>query len=399
MSTDSERIVAQQRGSGDIPHPVLARQILYVVLFSYLVDGIINIRLDNPSQSMGDFFWLLACIAVVFSVTLTHIIAASRYDSAWSKAVSLGIQAVFTYLPFIALHELWGGMAGFVAGSCLLLLRRPLAWAFFGAVVASMYVFAEVTFHSATWIAYYVIATMLLGLIVYGMTRLSELVIELATMRGELARMAVSQERLRFARDLHDLLGYSLSSVTLKAELAYRLVPNHPDRARQELTEILGASRQALADVREVASSYRDMSLRAETAAAKRMLESAEIEVCMRVALPSELPADLDTALATTLREGVTNMLRHSKVQQCTMTVTERDGKVRLELANDGVVEQDGRGEPRSGSGLGNLRSRLAGFGGTLSAGVGPDHRFRLVAEVPLVHEAPGSDEGGGGSG
>lgn len=399
MSSDSERGAAIRRGSGDIPHPSLARRILYVVLASYVVNGVINIQLDNPGQSVAEFLWSVASLLVVFGVTLSHVRATSRLKSTWYKAGSLSLQAIATYLPFFLLHEMWGAMGGFVAGSVLLIIRRPLAWVFFGAVVASMYVFSEVTFHDYSWITYYVIATMLLGLIIFGLTRLSELVVELAEMRGELARMAVGQERLRFARDLHDLLGYSLSSITLKAELSYRLVPNHPDRARQELAEILEASRQALADVREVASSYRDMSLRAETAAAERMLESAEIEVVTKVLIPNELPADLDTALATTLREGVTNILRHSKVQHCMISLTQADAAIRLELANDGVVDQDARSEADSGSGLGNLRGRLAGFGGTLTAGVGPDRLFRLVAEVPLVRDAPGSDERRGGAG
>lgn len=186
------------------------------------------------------------------------------------KTASLTVQGVATYLPFIALHEMWGGMAGFLAGSFLLLIRQPLAWTYFTLTVASMFFFAAHYYQdSANWIAYYVVATMLLGLITFGMTRLAQLVGELYAMRSELARLAVTQERLRFARDLHGLLGYSLSSITLKSELAYRLVEKQPERAKQELTEILGISRQALADVREVSSSYRQMSLAAEAASAR----------------------------------------------------------------------------------------------------------------------------------
>lgn len=358
------------------------------------MNGIIDIHLDNPSQGVASDCLTLACIAVVFAVTLTHLTATARWWPAWRKSVSFGTQIVFTYLPFFLLHLVWGGMAGFAAGSCLLLFRRPLAWGFFSAVVASMFVFSEANFHSAAWISYYVISTMLLGLIVYGLTRLAELVIELAAMRGELASMAVTQERLRFARDLHDLLGYSISSITLKAELAYRLVQCQPIRAKEELTEILGISRQALADVREVASSYRDMCLRAEAAAAQRMLETAEIEADIHMLISDKLPADLDTALATTLREGVTNVLRHSKAQHCTITATESDDYIRLELANDGVVDEtaeNGEGAA-SGSGLSNLRSRLANLGGTLDAGIGPGGRFRLIAEVPRIREP---DDGG----
>jgi two-component system sensor histidine kinase DesK len=386
VPTDSRHTPGNEPIGGDIPQPKLAHRILYAVLFGYFVVGGINILLDTPHQGMR-VWWSMLCMLAVDALALLNISESAPRWPLWRKSASLGVQVFFTYFPFFALHELWGGMAGFVAGSALLLIRRPQAWALFTAVVASMYVFAAVTYHQAYWIAYYTIATMLLGLVLFGITRLSQLVDQMHAMRTEMARMAVVQERLRFARDLHDLLGYSLSSITLKSELAYRLVPGQPERARQELTEILDTSRQALADVREVASSYRDMSLEAEAASAQRMLETAQIDVSVRIET-ADLPADLATVLATTLREGVTNILRHSKVQRCSITAIRSGSLVRLEVANDGVTQRGEAETERSGSGLGNLRSRLAAFGGTLSAGVGPDRWFRLVAEVP---EVPGA--------
>jgi two-component system sensor histidine kinase DesK len=382
VPTDSRSVPGDEPIGGDIPQPKLAHRILYVVLFAYFVNGAINIDLDTSHQD-SRLWWSLLCMVAVAALVLPNISASAPRWPLWIKLTSLGAQVFFTYFPFIALHEEWGGMAGFVAGSALLLIRRPPAWGIFAAVVASMYEFANVNYHSAAWSSYYVVSTLILGLVVFGMTRLSQLVDQLHAMRSEMARMAVVQERLRFARDLHDLLGYSLSSITLKSELAYRLVPGQPERARQELTEILDTSRQALADVREVASSYREMSLEAEAASAKRMLETAQIDVSVRIET-TDLPADLATVLATTLREGVTNILRHSKVQHCSICAIRTGGLVRLEVANDGVIERDEAETERKGSGLGNLRSRLAAFDGTLSAGVGPDRWFRLVAEVPM---------------
>jgi two-component system sensor histidine kinase DesK len=388
----------------------VARRILYVVMFAYFVNGIINIRLQSPRH--GAQFWLtLGCMAAAFGFGLSHIRASAPRWPAWQKTLSLGLQATLTYLPFFALHETWGGMAGFVAGSCLLLVRRPLAWVFFGLIMVSMVLFAEVTFHSADWISYYLAATMILGLVVFGMTRLSQLVAQLSAMRGELTRMAVVQERLRFARDLHDLLGYSLSSITLKSELAYRLVQHQPERAQRELAEILEAARQALADVREVASGYRDMVLATEVDSAQRMLETVGVHVVVRFELGDLLP-DVNTVLATTLRESVTNILRHSKVQHCRITATRTDGRIRLEVANDGVANDgDANSTParaegarsraeafdRTGSGLDNLRGRLAAFGGCLIAGVGPDRWFRVVAEIPRTRDATGSGGARGG--
>ena len=371
-----------RRAGDDVPQPDLARRILLVVLSSYVFIGVINLRLDAPGN-WPRFWWSALCMAVVFALQLTHISANAPGWSVPRKTASLTVQAVATYLPFLVMHEIWGGMAGFLAGSFLLLLRRPLAWIPFAAAVASMYFFAAHYYqHSVNWIAYYVVATMLLGLITFGMTRLAQLVEELYAMRGELARLAVTRERLRFARDLHDLLGYSLSAITLKSELTYRLVQKQPERAQREIAEVLEISRQALADVREVSTAYRQMSLAAEAASARSMLEAAEIETEVSISCDS-LPPALDTVLATTLREGVTNILRHSKVQHCIISAMESDGTVRLELANDGVADPSIDVVAQTGSGLGNLRTRLAAVGGALTARTEPDRWFRLIAEVP----------------
>lgn len=384
----SERFVAVGSG-GDIPHPFLARRILLIVLCSYAFVGVINVRLDSPATN-SRFWWTLACMTAVFVLQLTHI---SRYVPLWPrwrKAASLTAQAVFTYLPFVTLHAIWGGMAGFLAGSFLLLIPRPAAWAYFTAVVASMYFFARHYYETFNWIAYYIVATMLLGLIIYGMTRLSQLVSELWEMRDALARAAVTRERLRIARDLHDLLGYSISSITLKSELTYRLVAKQPERAQQELSQILSIARQALADVREVARAYRDMSLAAETATAKDMLQAAEIDVEVDVDC-GPLSAAVDTALATLVREGVTNMLRHSKAQRCVIRATAQGGRVSLELVNDGLPEQLTEVPVDAGTGISNLRTRLAALGGTLAAAITADGCFSLLAEVPTHPEPAGT--------
>lgn len=377
-----------ERGD-DIPQPRLARRILVILLCAYTANGVINLTID-PGRGRALEVPSLICVAAVFLLQLLHISPGALDWPVRRKALSLGTQTVLTYVPFVFFHEAWGGMAGFVAGSFLLLLRGALAWALFWAVDLSMFFYAAHYLGGAGWISYYGIATMITGLVTFGMTRLAQLVTELYLMREEVARMAVTQERLRFARDLHDLLGYSLSSITLKSELTYRLVPKQPERAQQELTGILRIARQALADVRAVASSYRDMSLTAEVASAKSMLEAAGVATEVELDYTEPLPPRLDTVLATTLREGVTNILRHSKVQRCNIEAGTRDGVARLALANDGVAEQPPAVFAQRGSGLGNLTGRLAAFGGTLKAGVGPDGWFHLVAEVPLGDRAAG---------
>jgi two-component system, NarL family, sensor histidine kinase DesK len=132
-------------------------------------------------------------------------------------------------------------------------------------------------------IAYAALTTAVTGLAVYGLTRLSTLVVELHEARTELAQMAVTQERLRFARDLHDLLGYSLSAITLKSELTHRLVTKDPAKAQDELVEILDISRKALGDVRSVASGYRELSLENESESARTLLLAADVAVTTEI--------------------------------------------------------------------------------------------------------------------
>ena len=201
----------------------------------------------------------------------------------------------------------------------------------------------------------------------------------------EIARLAVTTERLRFARDLHDLLGFSLSAITLKCELVRRLAQSRPVQAQAELTEVLQIARQALADVRTVAEGRQRMSLTAEAESATAMLAGVGIRATVDTDC-GELPGDVETVLATMLREGLTNMLRHSKAAHCEITAERTAAGVRLTLVNDGV---DGRvptpgldSKVNGGSGIGNLTTRVNAVNGRLEAGARPDGWFELKAEV-----------------
>ncbi|HEU5333340.1 MAG TPA: histidine kinase [Actinocrinis sp.] len=368
------------RGDG-FPRPRLARYILLVVLTGYTVTGITNILIEK--QGSGNVPVSIGCMGVVFAIQILH---SSRRALRWPpalKAATLGTQAVFTYLPLMLYSQFWGGMGGFLGGSCLLLLPQRAAWSLVAAIDLGAVAYAVHYFPTAAFISYYCVSVLNTALITFGLTRLAQLVVELHAMRSEMAQMAVTQERLRFARDLHDLLGYSLSSITLKSELTYRLVLKQPGRAQSELAGILEISRQALADVRAVASSYRAMSLAREADAAQSMLNEAEIDTSVDICC-GPLPPALDTVLATTLREGVTNALRHSKMQRCRIAATEDEGRILLEVANDGAVgKARGVSARKGGSGLENLAARVAAFDGALSARVAEDGWFRLEVRVP----------------
>jgi len=363
------------------PAPRIAIGILYFALSAVLLQTTVNLLSIDPRPAV--LFICLGCFAPIYVMQLVHSLPRAKALRERYRYWTLPAQAVLTYAPILVLGRSWGAAAGFLAASMLLLLPGRASWAMFGLVAGSMGVLGIITDSGLVGTLYMVVSTMMSGLMVFGLSRLSNLVTELHQARGQLARIAVAQERLRFARDLHDLLGYSLSSITLKSEVAIRLVSRHPDRTRDELASILDISRQALADVRAVASSYRDMSLISEAASAEAILATADITAHVKVACePLSDPAD--TVLATVLREGVTNMLRHSKVQHCRIEADERGGVVTLSIVNDGLGSNpDATPEPRRGSGIDNLRARVQAVGGRLTAGVCEDGLFQLVAEVP----------------
>ncbi|MCZ2847377.1 sensor histidine kinase [Modestobacter sp. VKM Ac-2978] len=209
---------------------------------------------------------------------------------------------------------------------------------------------------------------------------------ELQEAREELARNAVTEERLRFARDLHDLLGHSLSLIALKSELARRLAEADPARARQEMADVEAAARRALAEVRDAVSGYRQVTCAQALAEARSALTGAGIDVRLPDRVPA-LPGTVDAALGWVVREATTNVLRHS-----------RAGTVTIGLAEDGVravltVTDDGRGaeDPITvlgtspGSGLAGLRERVGALGGELAAGPVDGGGYRLQATVPLL--------------
>ncbi|WP_344628666.1 sensor histidine kinase [Streptomyces glaucosporus] len=334
----------------------------------------------------GEVLVCVACVAVLFVVQLLHVSPRARRWPMRRRCATLTVQAVLTYLPFLLFGVNWGTMAGPLAGSLLLLLPGRFAWPLYGLIAGSMVAVTVSSGLDWVMVSYMTAGSMMAGLIIYGMARLSDLIAEVHASRAEMARMAVTEERLRFARDLHDLLGYSLSAITLKSELTYRLVATRPDRAREEIASVLEVSRQALADVRLVASGYRDMSLEAEAESAAAILAAADIRAETAVSCGRLHPVT-DTVLATALREGVTNILRHSKAQTCLISVSVEEETVRLRLVNDGVAGQRPDRSSHSGSGLGNLRTRLTSIGGRVDAGVRGDDRFELVAEAP-VHPA-----------
>lgn len=218
---------------------------------------------------------------------------------------------------------------------------------------------------------------------------------ELHAAREELAHLAVTAERLRIARDLHDLLGHSLSLIALKSELAARLAPLAPERAIAEIRDIETVARTALQEVRETVTGYRQPTLMNELEGARETLAAAGVTYRFigddgDAADERALPAAIDAALAWTVREGVTNVIRHSHAQRCVIRVERDERRAYTEITDDGQGA-DAALTCASGNGLRGLAERVAALGGQCDAGpnaTGQPHGFRLAVTLPLDRAA-----------
>jgi two-component system sensor histidine kinase DesK len=233
-----------------------------------------------------------------------------------------------------------------------------------------------------------------------GISRMLTTIRELRAARQEIARLAVAEavaeERLRFARDLHDLLGHSLSSITLKNELARRLVRGEPDRAEHELDDTIAMARDALREMRETVTGYRQMTLGSEVRSAREILGAAGI-ACRCEESAGALPPAVESVLAWTVREGVTNVVRHSRARHCTIRVACVEGIASAEVSDDGrgAAISPARAGDSVGNGLRGLAERAAQQHGHLEAGPCATGGFRLRVMLPVGEDAHIAPEAG----
>ncbi|WP_425247908.1 sensor histidine kinase [Streptomyces sp. NEAU-NA10] len=200
------------------------------------------------------------------------------------------------------------------------------------------------------------------------------------------ARLAVAEERLRFGRDLHDVMGRNLAVIALKSELAVQLARRGRPEAVEQMIEVQRIAQESQREVRDVVRGYREADLGVELAGAQGVLTAAGIECEVRGEADG-LPAEVQSALGWVVREATTNVLRHGDAARCSVGLRVTEGLVVLTVENDGASEAGGGGAG-GGSGLAGLRERLAGVEGTLEAGFAGAGVFRVVAEVPLRETA-----------
>jgi two-component system sensor histidine kinase DesK len=352
---------------------------LFVLQITLIVQAV---GASHPFRLAG----ALASAAAVFALQLgSSSASAERWRARQRGAMVVG-QAAASYLPLLAFGIMWTGMTGFLAGSVLLLMPGWKAWVPFTAVALSMLAAAIVARPGAYDIALAVVGDLAVGIVVFGLSRLVALVRHADAMHQEIAQLAVIRERTRFSQDLHDLLGYSLSAIALKAELSRRIMVTKPELAREELADVVVFARQAVADVRLVANGYRAMSLVEEAGSAASLLAAAGIMADIEMDCGA-LDEKVDTVLATVLREAVTNLLRHSSARTCRLAASQAGECVTLVVANDGAPRS---GVPhRDGGGLENLAARLEAVGGTLTI-ESHNGSFGLLATVPrAARKAP----------
>jgi two-component system sensor histidine kinase DesK len=358
--------------------------------------------------------WQATAIAVAVAFCLVFIVVVTQWDerpalARWNLWMLFALAAAFN-LMFRGVN-VGGGVVWIYVSSAVgwaVPDRRWAVRAVFG--VAACYLFFG-------WLGHDDISDMLItlipvvfvGITMSGFRVQMKLMWELRQAREEVVKHAASEERLRLARDMHDLTGQSLSMITLKSELAARLLqrlPEGPDRDRvaDEIQQVAAVSRQTLHDIREAISGYRRPTLAVETITARTALESAGIaphddpELTL---LSGTFNPDAEAALAWCLREAVTNVIRHSGAKNCFIRLGRHDETQTLSLQ----VRDDGRGYPAgnpagsladgpadsppesppgTGTGLHGMSERLCAVGGCLELRPGTQG-FCLVATVPVA--------------
>jgi two-component system sensor histidine kinase DesK len=330
----------------------------------------------------------LASLAGIIALQWLHwAIGADRLRPC-QRAAILSAIALLTCLPPLAFHAMWEGMGGFLMGSVLTLTQFPASGLLAlmvatGAAATSQWLLGGDRGISGA--LQQAIVTTLAGLAILGLHRLGTLPQRARDTTDSVVATAVAREQLRFSRDLHDLLGHTLSVITLKSELACRLADKQPARVQQELEDVVKISRQVLADVRALARGYHTMSLKRELESAVSALESVGRAVTLDIRAdvsPSALPSDAVMVLSAVLREGVTNVLRHSSGRQCRIRLEECQSSIVLAVWSDGPVRP--AVASGTGAGLGNLAARMDAIGGCLEVSSGEDW-FALTARTPPV--------------
>jgi two-component system sensor histidine kinase DesK len=353
------------------------KRIAINVSFLWLLFPVFDLAGSHPSPLRAG----CAAVAVVAFVALYNRIPrlGQLLETTKDVAPTLAVLATIAMALTLADRPSWSILFIFaaIAGAMRLQRRDAALWIFLctvftvaGNVLDSADVGSTISL-SAT--------TLAIGFMMLAFRRLMVLNHDLVQAREEVARLAVSEERLRFARDLHDLLGHGLTVISVKAELAERLLERDPAAAAQHVTDIKNVARDALGEVREAVSGYRQPTLASELSGARMALQAAGIEAELE-GTDVPLHPDVEAVLAWAVREGTTNVIRHSGAHSCRIEVQPGVAGVSAEVVDDGARPVECNG---TGSGLAGLRERAEQLAGQLEAGPAPGGGFRLWVSLP----------------
>ena len=383
----------------------LCWMLLWMIYLAYPVSDLLGDNHAVPARILG-WVLLLVFLACYVSMVLRRQMG-SPGQRQFVNLLSLGGMVVLSVVSAYTLGGSWLTLFTYTAVSAGIVLSPR--WSMIGVVVLTACLVAVgLTCPDpvgAGGLAPIALSAFLGGMAMTGIQRLMQTMQELREARQAVAALAASDERLRMARDLHDLLGHSLSLITLKSELTARFMDQERyEEARDQVKDIEKVSRQSLVDVREAIGGYRRPKLAVEVAAARTALHAADIEADTDPGIADPHPGlgpDEEGALGWALREAVTNVVRHSGAQHCTVRLAEYmepggGRSLRLEVADDGVGGRRA-GHVRHGNGLTGLAERLTLADGSLEAGPGPRGKgFAVRASVPLRAVLRTSDQPSG---
>lgn len=351
------------------------------MLFGFALNAILN-TVNGVGWKSVETPGVLAfgiCIVVAFGLQIAH-----SFGQPWrwpppARVVTTTSLAIAVFAPALWIGPQSAVMVPLLAASILSVVSGPSRWLLFVLVCLAngLLFFAEGL--GAVNIAFVLVFTAVHGLAFYGLSFLAALAEDLENGRTSLGRIAAAGERVRIARDLHDVVGHDLLAFTLKCELAQRLLPGSPARAEQEMSQALLIARRATAALRMIPVGDQELSLADEVSSIASVLSAAQIEARMDVRCYG-LPDTVDSVLAIVLREAITNVLRHSKARRCEVEGYVLDGRAQLRVGNDEVAHEPA---VRGGSGLDNLAARLVEVGGRLNVQVAGGWLV-VTAEVPL---------------
>ncbi|MCO1595014.1 histidine kinase [Micromonospora sp. RHAY321] len=327
---------------------------------------------------------------LAFAVTQTAVLYAAVtpwLDQRWRRRAQVGLAGVAVLtVPLVGpvaagVWPTWAWLGASLIGIAPLLVRPPAALAVAAGVLL---VAVGVAGWTGGSVVHHLAVTGGVGVAVAAVNGFQvwfwDLLVQARQGQAAQARLAAAEERLRFARDVHDVLGHSLTVIAVKAELAARLAPVDPERAGREATEVQRLAASALTEVRETVHGYRAVDLGEQLAAVAEVLRSCGVR-CTVPPPPADLPQRVATELAAVLREAGTNVLRHSRADWCRIRIDRERDVVRMTVANDGA---DDRGPDAHSHGLRGLADRLAATGGELRVHR-EDSVFTLEATVPVI--------------